>query len=76
MKILKRDGRPQPTKLEKRIASIGTSELITYVETSLYGIGKAIAGRGEKSIESYLEAEQNAEALLAIIRELKNRHVD
>lgn len=76
MKILKKGGHPQPTKLEKRIAGIGTSDLITYVETTLYGIGKALAGRGEKSAVTYVEAEENAEALLAIIRELKKRHVD
>ena len=73
MKILKKAGQPQPTKLQKRIASIGTSELVTYVETTLYGIGKNIAGTGPKTDSSYLEAEENAEALLEIVRELKKR---
>lgn len=74
MKILKKAGQPQPTKLQKRIATIGTAELVTYVETTLYGIGKNIAGLGPKTIENYLEAEENAEALLAIVQELKKRH--
>jgi hypothetical protein len=43
------------------------------VETTLYGIGKNIAGLGPKTIENYLEAEENAEALLAIVQELKKR---
>lgn len=73
MKIFSKDGPRQQSKLEKRVSGIGTTELITYVETTLYGIGKAIAGRGEKTEQSYLEAEENAEALLAVIRELKRR---
>ena len=73
MKILKKAGQPQPTKLQKRISGIGTTELVTYVETTLYGIGKNIAGTGPKTEVSYMEAEENAEALLEIIRELKKR---
>lgn len=52
---------------------IGTAELIGWVETTLYGIGKSLAGLGAKGPENYLEAEENAEALLAIVRELKKR---
>jgi hypothetical protein len=44
-----------------------------WVETTLYGIGKAVAGMGAKSLEDYVVAEENAEALLEIIRELKRR---
>jgi hypothetical protein len=39
----------------------------------LYGIGKAVAGLGAKSADDYVIAEENAEALLAIIQELKRR---
>lgn len=74
MKILKKAGQRQLTKLEQRVSKIGTADLVMYVETTLYGIGKNIAGSGAKSIENYMEAEENAEALLAIVRELKNRH--
>jgi len=73
MKILKKAGQPQPTKLQQRVSKIGTTELITYVETTLYGIGKSLAGLGTKTAETYLEAEENAEALLVIIQELKKR---
>jgi hypothetical protein len=76
MKIFSKDGPRQQSKLEKRVSGIGTHELVTYVETTLYGIGKALAGRGEKTEETYLEAEENAEALLAIIRELKKRAIN
>lgn len=50
-----------------------TFDLIMWVETTLYGIGKAVAGGGPKTIEDYMEAEENAEALLAVIQELKKR---
>jgi hypothetical protein len=44
-----------------------------WVETTLYALGKAVAGSGAKTATSYAEAEENAEALLEIIRELKKR---
>lgn len=73
MKILKRDGNRQLTKLEKRIAGLPTHDLVMWAETTLYGIGKNVAGTGVKSLENYTEAEENAEALLAVIKELKRR---
>ena len=73
MKIFKKDGPPQPTKLQRRISGLQTFDLIMWVETTLYGIGKAVAGSGAKTATSYAEAEENAEALLEIIRELKKR---
>jgi hypothetical protein len=73
MKILKRDGKPQPTKLQKRISGLQTFDLVSWVETTLYGIGKSVAGMGTKTIDDYIVAEENAEALLEIIRELKRR---
>lgn len=73
MKIFKKDGQPQPTKLQKRISGLQTHDLVSWVETTLYGIGKAVAGLGAKSVEDYAVAEENAEALLALIQELKRR---
>jgi hypothetical protein len=73
MKIFKKDGQPQPTKLQKRISGLQTFDLVMWAETTLYGIGKAVAGTGAKSVETYMEAEENAEALLEVIRELKRR---
>jgi hypothetical protein len=75
MKIFKKDGLPQPTKLEKRISGIGTTELITWAENSLAVIGKGVYHHRRDSIEALLDAELGAEALLAIIRELKKRMI-
>lgn len=44
-----------------------------WVENSLFAIGKNIAGTGNKTLEQYDEAEFGAEALLAIVQELKKR---
>lgn len=70
----KKDG-PQPqTKLEKRISTIPTSELTTWAETLLYGVGKSVAGVGPKTDYDYAEAVENAEALLAVCKELEKRN--
>lgn len=71
MKILKRAGQPQPTKLEKRIASIATPDLIMWAENALFVIGKEITHRSNPNALD--EAELGAEALLAIVKELKKR---
>lgn len=74
MKIFKKDGPQQPTKLEKRIASISTPELITWAENSLFVIGKETTNWLRTKDGLLLdEAEVGAEALLAIIKELKKR---
>lgn len=74
MKIFKKDGPQQPTKLEKRIASVSTPELVTWTENSLFVIGKETTN-WLRTKDSLLldEAEMGAEALLAIIKELKKR---
>ena len=75
MKIFKKDGPLQPTKLEKRIASISTPELITWAENSLATIGKSVYHHQRDGIEVLLDAEISTEALLAIVRELKKRMI-
>jgi len=74
MKIFKKDGPQQPTKLQKRIASISTPELITWVETHLYIIGKETTA-WLKTKEAFLlvDAASAAETLVAIMDELKKR---
>lgn len=73
MKILKKAG-PQPqSKLQKRISGISTPELTTWAETSLFIIGKNIAGIRGGTPEMLKEAESGAEALLAIVQELIKR---
>jgi hypothetical protein len=74
MKIFKKDGSPQPTKLQKRVASIGTSDLIMWSENALFVIGKNLTQWSRGNDAALLEeAHLGAEALLAITTELKNR---
>lgn len=76
MKILKKAGQPQPTKLQKRISGISTSELQMWTENLIAAVGKAVAGLGPKTPERMYEAEENAVALLAVVQELKKRFSD
>jgi len=74
MKILKRAGLQQPTKIQKRVASISTPDLVMWAENALYVIGKEITHhQRDKSLESLHEARMGAEALLAITDELLKR---
>lgn len=73
MKIFKKDG-PRPlTKLEIRVKSFGTSDLIIWLETLLPQIGKAVVHHSRDGVESLVDAEKDAEVVLSIIRELKAR---
>ena len=78
MKILTRkkagSQRPTQTKLEKRVSGIGTSELVIWAENALYVIGKEITHhQRNKDMDALSEAGLGAEALVAIINELKKR---
>lgn len=73
MKIFKKTGHPQPTKLQKRVATIGTTDLIIWAENALAQIGRNLAGRGTVNEERLYEAEIAADALVAVIAELKKR---
>ena len=60
--------------MAKRVSGIGTSDLIMWAENALFVLGKEITHhQRNKSMDSLLEAELGAEALLAIVRELKKR---
>lgn len=59
--------------MQKRIASISTPELVTWAENSLFVIGKNIVHHQRDGIDAISEAEIGAEALLAIVQELKKR---
>jgi hypothetical protein len=74
----KKDGhQPQnQSKLEKRVASLPTSDLVMSVETALFSIGKNVAGVGRKTPQNYEEALWGAEAVLAMCKELKRRSDD
>jgi hypothetical protein len=60
--------------MEKRVASIGTSDLIMWAENALFVIGKEITHhQRNRSIDSLYEAKLGAEALLTITNELIKR---
>ena len=73
MKILKKDGPPQQSKLEKRISGISTPELVMWAENSLAVIGKGVYHHQRDGMDGLNDAELGAEALLAIVKELKKR---
>ena len=73
MKIFKKDGNHQPTKLQKRIAGISTPELVIYVETLLPTVGRNVVHHGRDGIFALEEAETAADTVLEIIKELKRR---
>ena len=70
----KRDGHHPQTKIQKRISSLGTTELVTWAENALFVIGKEITGwQRSKNVEVLLDSEIGAETLLEIVKELKRR---
>lgn len=73
MKIFKKDGQPPLTKLEKRAQSLSTFDLVLWVESLLPAIGKSVVHHQRDGVEVLVDAEANAEAVLAITRELKRR---
>lgn len=79
MKIFqkKKDGSQPQSKLEKRVASISTPELVAWAENALFVIGKELTHwlRNKEAIRLE-DAHLGAEALLAITKELKKRSVD
>lgn len=75
MKIFqkKRAGSQPLTKIEKRIQSFPTHDLTIWAETLLPSIGKAVVHHQRDDVESLIDAETDAETLLAIVKELKKR---
>jgi len=64
----------EQTKLEKRVASLDTHDLVKWVDQTLFTIGKNVISwdrSGEPEMLS--EAELGAEALHAVIKELIKR---
>ena len=67
-------GHQPQTKLEKRVASISTPELVMWAENALFVIGKEATGWMRTRDQALLdEADLGAEALYAITQELKRR---
>lgn len=64
----------EKTQVEKRVASLPTDDLIKWAEQALYGIGRNMSDWVKSSETLYIEeAKLGAEALLAVMNELKNR---
>jgi len=79
MKIFRKKmgGRQPQTKMEKRVASIATPDLVMWAENALFVIGKEVTHwMRDKNEHSLDEAALGAEALTAIINELKKRSLD
>jgi hypothetical protein len=55
------------------VASISTPELVTWAENALFVIGRNIVHHQRDGIDSLYIADEGAEALLAITRELLKR---
>lgn len=72
----KQDG-STPTRIEKRVATLSTSDLIAWTETSMYTIGKHLNQWTRSNNPDDLEEVMlGAEAFYAIAKELKKRHAD
>ena len=70
----KRDGNQPQTKIQKRISKLPTAELISWVENSLFVIGKEVTTYMRTNEKHLLnDAEMGAEVLHEIIKELKRR---
>jgi hypothetical protein len=79
MKIFqkKKVGLQLQTKIEKRVANIATPDLVMWAENALFVIGKEVTHwMRDKNDNSLEEAALGAEALTAIINELKKRSMD
>lgn len=62
------------TATERRIAKVPTPDLSAWAHQALYAVGRTI-GDWERTHDDALliEAEQGAEALLAVLKELRGR---
>ncbi len=70
----KQDGHQPQTRIEKRVAIIPTPDLISWMEQSMYTIGKHITIWQRQQSEADLdEVLMGAEAFHAIAKELKRR---
>ena len=63
------------TKIEKRVESLPTSELMPWSEQSIYTIGRNLASWQRSQDNAYLEeARLGAEVLHTILESLARRH--
>jgi len=68
--------KPFSEKVSKRVAKIPTTELEMWIDQSIYEVGRCMSNYGKSREKVYLdEALLGAEALHAVVDELKNRSV-
>ncbi len=64
----------QKTKVEKRVDSLPTSELLQWAEQALYPIGRNLSSWQKTNEEVYLEeASLNAEVIYVIVETISKR---
>lgn len=64
----------QKTKVEKRVDSLPTSELLQWAEQALYPIGRNLSSWQKTNEEVYLEeARLNAEVIYVIVETISKR---
>lgn len=74
MRIFKKVGHQQPTKLEKRVSGISTPDLVGWAENALFILGREITSWLRDNDQRKMdEAVLGAEVLLAITKELQRR---
>jgi len=70
----KQDGHRPQTRIEKRVSSLSTPDLVSWAETSLYSLGRNLQEWNRNGNDDALdEFLLGAEAYLAIAQELKRR---
>ena len=68
--------KPFSEKVSKRVAKIPTTELEMWIDQSIYEVGRCMSSYSKSREKVYLdEALLGAEALHAVVDELKNRSV-
>jgi len=73
----KKNPEKERTRVEKRVDSLPTSELLPWTENALYTIGRNLSAWQKTQNESALEeARVGAEALYVILETLKKRHAN
>lgn len=72
--VFKKSESQPKSKVEQRVSKIATPDLTTWADQALYGIGRHLSSwQSNASVADLEEAEMGAEALLAVVRELKAR---
>jgi len=73
----KKNPERERTKIEKRVDSLPTAELLPWTENALYTIGRNLSS-WQRSKDDYAleEARVGAEALYVILETLKKRHAN